>query len=293
MFGLFLVLLLRTRGTRAETWVVVVGTSRYWANYRHAANALIVEDIARRFGVTKTLVMIAEPCACSARNPVRGWLYLGRWLDASRIHYGGEQASVRNFKDVLTGRRPGLDSGPSSNVLLYLTGHGGDQFLKFHDADEINSHEIAAALKEMRLKLRYRKMLLIIDTCQAASLFSQLETNSSILGIASSLVGENAYAAPPDPIIGVSLADRFTFALAQYFDDHHISGGTIGALVDYLATAPTRSTLVVHHTSWGSEDWRSTPLTDFFADVPSNNKRPVSAVPVSEDDLHAVFGSVA
>ena len=26
-----------------------------------------------------------------------------------------------------------LRSGPHSNVLLYLTGHGGDEFLKFHD----------------------------------------------------------------------------------------------------------------------------------------------------------------
>lgn len=26
-----------------------------------------------------------------------------------------------------------LDSGPASRVLLYLTGHGGDEFLKFHD----------------------------------------------------------------------------------------------------------------------------------------------------------------
>ncbi len=26
-----------------------------------------------------------------------------------------------------------LASGPTSRVLLYLTGHGGDEFLKFHD----------------------------------------------------------------------------------------------------------------------------------------------------------------
>ena len=80
--------------------------------------------------------------------------------------------------------------------LRYLTGHGGDEFLKFHDADELSANEVADALAEMRAKRRYGRLVLMVDTCQAGSLFNYLDakTTPRVLGIASAKVGENAYA---------------------------------------------------------------------------------------------------
>jgi len=268
-----------------ETWVVAVSTSRYWANYRHEVNALAVYNAARRFGVKdeKTVLMVAEPCACNAKNPFRGELYVSDRVrmppSAGTYAYAREQATPQNLKNLLTGRSPGLASGPRSNVLLYLTGHGGDGFLKFHDADEINAFELAAAIAEMRRKRRYRRLLFVVDTCQAASLFRELRDPAlGVLGLASSLVGENAYATHPHPVVAVALADRFTRALDAYFrqqEDHQwwhrgrpTSKNTLGSFVDHLRRAPTRSTLHVHDASW-SGDWRSLPLTDFFGDPAS------------------------
>ena len=56
-----------------DTWVVVVGASRYFANYRHAGNALAVRKAARRFGVPRDriLVLLAEDPTLDARNPMR------------------------------------------------------------------------------------------------------------------------------------------------------------------------------------------------------------------------------
>jgi len=45
-----------------------------------------------------------------------------------------------------------------SNVLVYLTGHGGDGFLKFQDSEEITSQELADALEQMWEKRRYVNM---------------------------------------------------------------------------------------------------------------------------------------
>ena len=45
---------------------------------------------------------------------------------------------------------PVLDSDASSRLLIYMTGHGGDEFLKFHDVLELSSNDIAAALSEVR-----------------------------------------------------------------------------------------------------------------------------------------------
>lgn len=83
--------------------------------------------------------------------------------------------SVENFVRLLTGRVPPGTPGSKqlltdegSNILIYLTGHGGDGFLKFQDSEEVTSQELADALEQMWQKRRYnfydklRKILLRI-----------------------------------------------------------------------------------------------------------------------------------
>lgn len=43
-------------------------------------------------------------------------------------------------------------------MLIYMNGHGGDQFLKFHDMEEVSSHDLGGALREMELKKRYHRV---------------------------------------------------------------------------------------------------------------------------------------
>ncbi len=43
-------------------------------------------------------------------------------------------------------------------MLLYLTGHGGDEFLKFHDQEELLAADLANALLQMHLAGRYAGM---------------------------------------------------------------------------------------------------------------------------------------
>ena len=58
--------------------------------------------------------------------------------DDVEVDYRGYEVTVENFVRLLTGRLP--ESTPSSkrlltdagsNILIYMTGHGGDGFLKF------------------------------------------------------------------------------------------------------------------------------------------------------------------
>lgn len=72
------------------------------------------------------------------------------------------QVTVESFIRVLTGRLPPntprskrLLSDDHSNVLIYMTGHGGDGFLKFQDAEEVSNVELADAFEQMWQKKRY------------------------------------------------------------------------------------------------------------------------------------------
>ena len=57
---------------------------------------------------------------------------------ACQVDYRGYEVTVENFIRVLTGRLPHSTPGSKrllsddrSNILIYMTGHGGDGFLKF------------------------------------------------------------------------------------------------------------------------------------------------------------------
>jgi phosphatidylinositol glycan class K len=41
-----------------------------------------------------------------------------------------------------------------SNIFVYMTGHGGDEFLKFQDSEEISAFDLADAFQTMWAKKR-------------------------------------------------------------------------------------------------------------------------------------------
>ena len=61
------------------------------------------------------------------------------------------------FIDQFRSKRLLTDEG--SNILVYMTGHGGDGFLKFQDAEEITNIELADAFEQMWVKRRYRSTI--------------------------------------------------------------------------------------------------------------------------------------
>ena len=53
-----------------------------------------------------------------------------------------------------------------------MTGHGGDEFLKFQDSEELQSHDLADAVKQMKEKHRWE--------CSFTSAYS---TNADWIGL--------------------------------------------------------------------------------------------------------------
>lgn len=96
------------------------------------------------------------------------------------MDYRGYEVTVENFIRMLTGKSSGLClhaarrnlisfSGrvdPSiprskrlltddkSNIFVYMTGHGGNEFLKFQDNEEISAFDMTDAFEQMWQKKR-------------------------------------------------------------------------------------------------------------------------------------------
>lgn len=89
-----------------------------------------------------------------------------------------------------------------------MTGHGGNEFLKFQDNEEVSAFDIADAIEQMWEKRRwvvdsaylpdlieedrFNKLLYVTDTCQANTMYSKFYS-PNIISTGSSAIGENSY----------------------------------------------------------------------------------------------------
>ncbi|XP_065125726.1 GPI-anchor transamidase [Paramisgurnus dabryanus] len=264
-----------------NNWAVLVCTSRFWFNYRHVANTLSVYRSVKRLGIPDShiVLMLADDMACNYRNPKPATVFshknmeLNVYGDDVEVDYRGYEVTVENFLRVLTGRLPPstprskrLLSDDRSNILIYLTGHGGNGFLKFQDSEEISNTELADAFEQMWQKRRYNELLFIIDTCQGASMYERFYS-PNIMALASSQVGEDSLSHQPDLAIGVHLMDKYTFYLLEFLEEvHPASQANMNDLFKVCPPSKCVST-PGHRTDLFQRDPGSVLITDFFGSV--------------------------
>uniref|UniRef100_A0A8C5IJ92 GPI-anchor transamidase n=1 Tax=Junco hyemalis TaxID=40217 RepID=A0A8C5IJ92_JUNHY len=269
------------RSGHTNNWAVLVCTSRFWFNYRHVANTLSVYRSVKRLGIPDShiVLMLADDMACNPRNPKPATVFshknmeLNVYGDDVEVDYRSYEVTVENFLRVLTGRIPPstprskrLLSDDRSNILIYMTGHGGNGFLKFQDSEEITNVELADAFEQMWQKRRYNELLFIIDTCQGASMYERFYS-PNIMALASSQVGEDSLSHQPDLGIGVHLMDRYTFYVLEFLEEIHPASQT--NMNDLFQVCPKSLCVSTpgHRTDLFQRDPQNVLITDFFGSV--------------------------
>ncbi|XP_072129449.1 GPI-anchor transamidase isoform X3 [Mobula birostris] len=264
-----------------NNWAVLVCTSRFWFNYRHVANTLSIYRSVKRLGIPDShiVLMLADDMACNPRNPKPATIFSHRNMELNvygesvEVDYRGYEVTVENFLRVLTGRLPPstprskrLLSDDRSNILIYMTGHGGNGFLKFQDSEEITNVELGDAFEQMWQKRRYHELLFIIDTCQGASMYEKLYS-PNIMALASSQVGEDSLSHQPDLAIGVHLMDRYTYYLLEFLED--IRPASQNSMIDLFNVCPPSLCVSTpgHRTDLFQRNPGDVLITDFFGSV--------------------------
>lgn len=264
-----------------NNWAVLVSSSKYWFNYRHAANVLSIYRSIKRLGIDDShiILMLADDMACDARNPWPGTIFnnahhhLNVYGEEVEVDFRGDEVTVENFIRLLTNRH--FDGTPKSkklltdsgsNILIYLTGHGGNGFLKFQDKTELTSTEIAEALEQMNQKQRYNEILFIVDTCQAESMSNDIHS-PNIIGIGSSKTGQDSLSHHGDSSIGVYVIDRFTYYVLNFLEKLNINVAHETTLRDLFKVCPENlcmSNVKVRLDLFKHRDPYKVPITDFF-----------------------------
>ena len=296
-------------GNHTRNAAVLVSSSRYWHNYRHVSNVLSIYDLLKRGGLSDEdiILMIADDLPCDARNPHMNAIYpenaqagAGKSVyDADvEIDYRGTDVSVENFLRVLVGKHEDgeapsrmLNLTPDTNLLIMLTGHGGDNFFKHLDGEELMTEDLKNSFQQMHKLGRYHEILFVADTCQAFTLnptdpaiLPDAAALPNVMTVASSLKDQNSYAHHSDPEIGQSVVDRYTFNFvsnvnklasrrkgsavdeSSVFCDIFLAGTSVKA--GWVDAMPRR--LLGADVGWTDRGCRrqmsSIPLSDFFCD---------------------------
>jgi phosphatidylinositol glycan class K len=195
-----------------------------------------------KYSDDRIILMMADDYANSPRNPYKNFMTSSPSLDGSttassssssswsktlyddtvEIDYRGEDVTVENLARVLAGQAPTQSPhlpvlpahAPYANILLYVTGHGGDSFFKFQDVEEVLATDLAALVRQ-RTSHRF---LFIADTCQAFTLGDKMEDmlDDHVVMIGSSLREESSYAHHSNADVGLALIERYTHAVHQH-----------------------------------------------------------------------------
>lgn len=286
-----------------NNWAVLVDTSRFWFNYRHVANVLSIYRSVKRLGIpdSQIILMVADDMACNPRNPRPATVFnnanqnINVYGDDVEVDYRGYEVTVENLVRLLTGRLPPstprskrLLTDEGSNILVYMTGHGGDGFLKFQDSEEITNVELADAFQQMWVKRRYNEIFFMIDTCQAASMFQKFYS-PNILSVASSLVGEDSLSHHVDPAIGVYIIDRYTYYALEFLE--RVSPDSKKTMGEFLTVCPKRVCIstVGTRTDLFRRDPNKVPILDFFGSV-RRVEVSSNSVNISSQGLEGVSG---
>lgn len=215
-----------------NNWAVLVSTLRFWFNYRHMANVLSLYRTVKRLGIpdSQIILMLSDDIACNPRNAFPGTVFnnmdqaIDLYGDLIEVDYRGYEVTVENFVRLLTDRwdanHPRLKrllTDENSNIFIYLTGHGGNEFLKFQDAEEISAYDIANAFEQMYEKRRYNEILFMIDTCQANTMYKHFYL-PNILLVGSLAFDESLYLHHSDMDVGVAVIDRFTYYTLEFLE---------------------------------------------------------------------------
>jgi GPI-anchor transamidase subunit K len=281
-----LALLSPTLAAHTSNWAVLVSTSRFWFNYRHLANTLSLYRTVKRLGIpdSQILLLLPDDMACNPRNAFSGTVYsnadrrMDLYGENVEVDYRGYEVTVENFIRLLTDRweegvpaSKRLQTDEGSNILIYMTGHGGSEFLKFQDSEEISSWDLAHAFSQMREKKRYNEMLFMIDTCQANTLYRQFYA-PGVIATGSSEEDESSYSHHADSDVGVAVIDRWTYYVLEFLETQ-VSGPTsdktLGDLFDSYDVEKIHSRPGVRWDLFpgGEEAGRKRRVVDFFGNV--------------------------
>jgi hypothetical protein len=218
---------------KTDAWAVIAALSSGWSNYRHQADAIQQYQMLREGGIDDDhiVLILADDIANDSENELPGTVRnepSGENLYMNvKVDYGLE-VTTDDLTNILTGKVTAttpsvIQPSASSNVYIYLAGHGGTEGIPLSAATPeeglsgggatFSPTQLREALCTLQAEARYRRVLAVIESCYSGSFgdakYDGLERGCSVQDVDVPLEG----------VILMTAANSKEVSFAGAFDD--------------------------------------------------------------------------
>lgn len=216
-------------GPRTGAWALIVALSSGWENYRHQADALAQYQLLRANGFRddRIVLVMADDLAAHPANRepgvVRNVAGGPDLRGGAVVDHALAGLDAGDLLSILAGRRTArlpavIESGPGDDVYAFFVGHGNASGMLVGATSGagggsfVTPEDLAATVDEMFQQGRYRRLLVVVETCHGGVMGTRLTAPGALL-LAGANPVESSFAAAYDPAVGQWLADQFALQL--------------------------------------------------------------------------------
>lgn len=241
-----MLLLFYALGTICKTIAILANTSKNFFNYRHMSNIRAMDFLLKQAGLPpeNILILHREDPWIDPRNVSKqinkNKIFLTENITIDYFPIETSPMSEQFILNVLHLRHPALcQLGSGDNIIFYMCGHAREGFFKVSDRYFIFKNDLMKGI--LTLARRVSRLLIILDTCQAASLVDHDKLPSNTCVVCTSLHDQFSYSCFPISFLGVPGIDEVVLAAYQKGIDVNL---TVGEYFESLNGSDIRSTVI-------------------------------------------------
>ena len=229
---------------------------------------------------------MSEYHACESRNAFPGEIILSEHGDNIRkcqdnIDLSFQESDFHNYQllDILRGRKLNqyngfrqLNSNKNSKILIIITSHGGENFIKVRNFLVVLSDELNRTLNEMYIKGKYKELLFVLDTCEGYSLYDNVKV-PNIYFISSSAKGQKASSYSYDEDLMGPTVDKFHFLLYNSLSKIHENKLYNTTIDELFGNIKAKKQFLDTDVTWDNKIDRVLYVKEFFGNTELKNEK--------------------
>jgi phosphatidylinositol glycan class K len=229
---------------------------------------------------------MSEYHACESRNAYPGEIVLSEYGDKIRtcqenIDLSFQESDFHNYQllDILRGRRLNqyngfrqLNSNKNSKIIIIITSHGGENFIKVRNYLVVLSDELNRTLNEMYIKGKYKELLFVLDTCEGYSLYDHVKV-PNIYFLSSSATGQKASSYSYDENLMGPTVDKFHFLLYNSLKKIHEDKSYNMTIDELFGDIKAKKKFLETDVIWDNKIERTLYVKDFFGNNQLENEK--------------------
>ena len=252
---------------------------------------------------------MAEYHACESRNAYPGEIVLSELGIILRtcqenIDINFQESDFHNYQllDIFRGRKLNqfngfrqLNSDKNSRIVVIITSHGGENFIKVRNFLVVLTDELNRTLNEMYIKGKYKEIIFVLDTCEGYTLYNHVNI-PNIYFVSSSALGQKSQSYSYDENLMGPTVDKFHFLMYNMLTDIHknkLYNTTVDQLFNDLKS---KKKFLETEVTWDNKISRKLYVKELFGNNELKNEKVIDLSNLinmngidEEDDLNIFF----